>query len=156
MKSLNDSSSFHIFYIYPLLLACSAAFIKIQFYIALMFFLSVVTLFTFSEIQPMKKIIFVLLAAAFVAVEASQSGLGPEFEAFRDVLSHHEETENDTTRDIYAGRRQLQGGAFERSTPLLAATFGGEPGFHHSVASGDPLPDAVIIWYVRQPLGATE
>jgi hypothetical protein len=75
------------------------------------------------------------------------SSLGPEFEAFRNVLSHHPETE-DGTRDVYAGRRQLQGGALEKSKPLLADTFGGEPGFYHSVASGDPLPDAVIIWYV--------
>lgn len=34
------------------------------------------------------------------------------------------------------------------SEPLLADHFGGTPGFYHSVASGDPLPDAVIIWSV--------
>lgn len=94
------------------------------------------------------QVIVLFAAAAFVAVDASiSSSLGPEFEAFRNVLSHHPETE-DGTRDVYAGRRQLQGGALEKSKPLLADTFGGEPGFYHSVASGDPLPDAVIIWYV--------
>ena len=34
----------------------------------------------------------------------------------------------------------------ELSQPLLADYFGGEPGFYHSVASGDPLPNAVVIW----------
>ena len=34
----------------------------------------------------------------------------------------------------------------EESKPMLADWFGGEPGFYHGVASGDPLPDAVIIW----------
>ena len=32
------------------------------------------------------------------------------------------------------------------SLPKLAADYGGSPGFYHGVASGDPLPDAVIIW----------
>lgn len=32
------------------------------------------------------------------------------------------------------------------STTLLADKFDNKPGFYHSVASGDPLPDAVIVW----------
>jgi len=39
---------------------------------------------------------------------------------------------------------------------LLAETFGGEPGFYHSVASGDPLPDSVIIWTRYTPVNETE
>lgn len=35
---------------------------------------------------------------------------------------------------------------------MLADFFGGEPGFYHGVASGDPLPDAVIIWTRYTPL----
>lgn len=34
----------------------------------------------------------------------------------------------------------------EESKPMLADWFGGDKGFYHGVASGDPLPDAVIIW----------
>jgi PhoD-like phosphatase, N-terminal domain len=32
------------------------------------------------------------------------------------------------------------------SLPLLADFFGGTPGFYHGVASGDPLPSAIILW----------
>lgn len=49
---------------------------------------------------------------------------------------------------LYEGRKLQADGLFEASQPLLADTFGGEPGFYHSVASGDPLTDAVIIWCV--------
>lgn len=31
------------------------------------------------------------------------------------------------------------------SLPLLASQFDGMPGFYHGVASGDPLPTAVIL-----------
>jgi phosphodiesterase/alkaline phosphatase D-like protein len=41
------------------------------------------------------------------------------------------------------------------SQPLLAASFGGVPGFYHGVASGDPLPDAVIVWTRYTPTSAT-
>jgi len=34
----------------------------------------------------------------------------------------------------------------EVSYPKIAADFGGLPGFYHGVASGDPLPDAIILW----------
>jgi PhoD-like phosphatase, N-terminal domain len=40
------------------------------------------------------------------------------------------------------------------SQPLLASSFGGIPGFYHGVASGDPLPDAVIVWTRYTPLAA--
>jgi len=39
---------------------------------------------------------------------------------------------------------------------LLARYFGGTPGFYHAVASGDPLPDAVIIWTRYTPRLATD
>ena len=42
------------------------------------------------------------------------------------------------------------------STPLLAASFGGTAGFYHGVASGDPLPDAVIVWTRYTPVQATD
>lgn len=34
----------------------------------------------------------------------------------------------------------------ETSLPILADAFEGKPGFYHGVASGDPLPDRVIVW----------
>jgi alkaline phosphatase D len=49
-------------------------------------------------------------------------------------------------------RRRLQGG---QSQPLLASYFGGLPGFYHGVASGDPLPDSVILWTRYTPISAT-
>lgn len=57
-------------------------------------------------------------------------------------------------RDIFAGRRRLSDGDVELSEPLLADAFGGKEGFHHSVASGDPLPDSVIIWTRYTPIKA--
>eukprot|EP00403_Amphidinium_massartii_P010509 CAMPEP_0178425694 /NCGR_PEP_ID=MMETSP0689_2-20121128/28853_1 /TAXON_ID=160604 /ORGANISM="Amphidinium massartii, Strain CS-259" /LENGTH=781 /DNA_ID=CAMNT_0020047361 /DNA_START=1 /DNA_END=2346 /DNA_ORIENTATION=- len=38
----------------------------------------------------------------------------------------------------------------------LAESFGGLPGFHHGVASGDPLKDAVVIWTRYTPVTADE
>lgn len=43
--------------------------------------------------------------------------------------------------------RRLQG-EVEEIAPKLADEYDGPPGFYHGVASGDPLPDSVIIWYV--------
>lgn len=34
----------------------------------------------------------------------------------------------------------------EISRPVLADSFEGKPGFYHGVASGDPLPESVIVW----------
>lgn len=51
--------------------------------------------------------------------------------------------------------RNLQGFTYV-SDPVLADYFGGEPGFYHSVASGDPLVDAVIIWTRYTPASIDE
>lgn len=40
----------------------------------------------------------------------------------------------------------------EDSQPLLADFFGGIPGFYHGVASGDPLPSAIILWTRYTPI----
>jgi alkaline phosphatase D len=42
----------------------------------------------------------------------------------------------------------------EDSKPLLAGYYGGVPGFYHGVASGDPLPNAVIVWTRFTPVNA--
>lgn len=52
-------------------------------------------------------------------------------------------------------RRRLQG-EIPPTPPLLCDFFGGEPGFFHSVASGDPLPDAVVIWTRYTPCNADD
>lgn len=49
-------------------------------------------------------------------------------------------------KNMWKGRRRTFFGTLERSDHILAETYGGPPGFYHSVASGDPTQDAVIIW----------
>ena len=49
-------------------------------------------------------------------------------------------------KDWYRGRRLQADGSLEVSQHVLADQFGGTAGFYHSVASGDPLPDAVVVW----------
>ena len=45
----------------------------------------------------------------------------------------------------------------EQSKPLLADAFGGgEPGFYHGVASGDPLPDSIILWTRYTPYNVSD
>ena len=58
---------------------------------------------------------------------------------------------NETMRTEYLQRR-LQ----EKSKPLLASYFNGIPGFYHGVASGDPLPHAVILWTRYTPILETD
>lgn len=73
-----------------------------------------------------------------------------EFERFR---SHANSGMNDETMHAEYMRRRLQ--TNEKSQPLLASYFGGTPGFYHGVASGDPLPDAVILWTRYTPIAVT-
>ena len=58
--------------------------------------------------------------------------------------------------EVLRGRRELLNGDLEKSTHILANAFGGSPGFYHSVASGDPLPDAVVIWTRYTPAAITD
>ena len=44
----------------------------------------------------------------------------------------------------------------EVSQHILADTFGGVSGFYHGVASGDPLPDRVILWTRYTPQSSTD
>ena len=44
----------------------------------------------------------------------------------------------------------------EVSYPVLADAFEGVPGFYHGVASGDPLPDGVIVWTRYTPTSMDE
>lgn len=50
-------------------------------------------------------------------------------------------------------RRVLQEGISE---PILADSFGGEAGFYHGVASGDPLEDRVVLWTKYTPVSVDE
>ena len=72
------------------------------------------------------------------------SGLRDELEK-ADIFFNKNQQKAVDPRTI---RRNLLFGShnIERSQPLLADFFGGDPGFYHSVASGDPIPDGVVIW----------
>ncbi|CAJ1936746.1 unnamed protein product [Cylindrotheca closterium] len=61
-----------------------------------------------------------------------------------------------TIEDVLRGRRNLKNRRLETSTHILADRFGGTPGFYHSVASGDPLEDAVVIWTRYTPVTMDE
>jgi PhoD-like phosphatase, N-terminal domain/PhoD-like phosphatase len=52
-------------------------------------------------------------------------------------------------------RRANEQRRLQASQPLLAGSFGGTPGFYHGVASGDPLPTAVIVWTRYTPTTPT-
>jgi phosphodiesterase/alkaline phosphatase D-like protein len=71
-----------------------------------------------------------------------------EFEFF--LSQTHSGVHDEALRTEYL-RRRLN----EKSQPLLASYFGGQPGFYHGVASGDPLPDAVILWTRYTPIAVT-
>jgi alkaline phosphatase D len=74
-------------------------------------------------------------------------------EEFERLRAHANSGMNDEVmREEYL-RRRLQSN--EKSQPLLASYFGGTPGFYHGVASGDPLPDAVILWTRYTPVAVT-
>ena len=42
--------------------------------------------------------------------------------------------------------RNLAGNEIEEIGPKLASEYEGKAGFYHGVASGSPLPNAVIVW----------
>lgn len=61
-----------------------------------------------------------------------------------------------TIDDVLRGRRVLDNRRLEKSTHVLADLFDGTPGFYHSVASGDPLADAVVIWTRYTPVAVDD
>lgn len=71
----------------------------------------------------------------------------------RMVEGNQEERHRENLRLRMAKSRGLE---LEKSTPILADNFGGSPGFYHSVASGDPLSDAVVIWTRYTPATVDE
>jgi phosphodiesterase/alkaline phosphatase D-like protein len=74
------------------------------------------------------------------------------FEELERLRLHAESGMNDESmREEFMQRRLL-----EKSQPLLASYFGGQPGFYHGVASGDPLPDAIILWTRYTPVLVTD
>lgn len=42
------------------------------------------------------------------------------------------------------------------SEPLLADYYGGTAGFYHGIASGDPMPNAIILWTRFTPVAVTD
>jgi alkaline phosphatase D len=78
-------------------------------------------------------------------------------EEYQRLLSHGGYSINEPLRDqVHAQRQRTLQQGLGLSQPLLAGSFGGTPGFYHGVASGDPLPNAVILWTRYTPLVATD
>lgn len=61
---------------------------------------------------------------------------------------------NETLKEEIYQQKQRQRQLLETSQPLLASSYNGIAGFYHGVASGDPLPDAVILWTRYTPTTA--
>ena len=82
----------------------------------------------------------------------------PSPEAFKsktpEELAAVTETES-TIRKKSKGRR-TSAEEIELSEPILASYFNNVPGFYHGVASGDPLPDAIILWTRYTPESSSE
>lgn len=88
------------------------------------------------------------IAADVLSAEMFQATTIEEYQRLRGLAGGS--SINETLKDeIYKLKQQL-----ETSQPLLASSFNGVPGFYHGVASGDPLPDAVILWTRYTPLTA--
>ena len=90
------------------------------------------------------------------SVEMFQATTMEEYQRLRGLAGGS--SINETLKEeIYQRKEQQQRQQqqqLETSQPLLASSFNGVPGFYHGVASGDPLPDAVILWTRYTPLTA--
>ncbi|CAJ1966872.1 unnamed protein product [Cylindrotheca closterium] len=98
----------------------------------------------------MKLVVLAFLIPLVIAENFSSEGWNPKlWEDFLEAMlngGHSPKPKN-------ARKRNLQ---TEVSEPILADSFGGEPGFYHGVASGDPLEDRVILWTKYTPISANE
>lgn len=106
---------------------------------------------------PSSMIVFMLLSLALMAMVTVESGAIPN-EAMRQASSldeflaaqefYAEEQRGDTTdlrRRSEEVQRRLQDPA--EIGPKLASEYDdGAAGFYHGVASGSPLPDAIVLW----------
>lgn len=111
-------------------------------------------------------LVLLSLFATQAAARVWNESIAEAMKKFEEGLKHREteaKIRDDPNYDLFAGRRRVAGlgegtgeGGVELSKPLLADTFGGNPGFYHSVASGDPLPEAVIIWTRYTPLNVDD
>lgn len=88
----------------------------------------------------------VLLFALLLVCASSVENLEPGWE----------EQEAEYNRKVQENLRRRAQGEIPPTPPLLCDFFGGEAGFFHSVASGDPLPDAVVIWTRYTPCAADD
>lgn len=75
--------------------------------------------------------------------------------AWTAVLVHAKEIKD---KDEFPGQSQEPPRNLQDfvSLPLLADSFGDEPGFYHGVASGDPIEDGVILWTRYTPSSETD
>lgn len=93
---------------------------------------------------------FLLVLGACPVLFVTSNGI-PSKEAFEaktpeDFLAAEQASRQKITQKIR--RTEI----IEKSEIILAKDFGGEPGFYHGVASGDPLPDAIVLWTRYTPV----
>lgn len=69
-----------------------------------------------------------------------------------EFMTIQEELNKKSKTNVHKTPRRLGGHGLEHSKPIVADLFGGEPGFYHGVASGDPLVDRVVLWTRYTPL----
>ena len=96
-------------------------------------------------------LLLTLLAAAISFVQAGLDQRLAQVSTWEEYEALTAKEEDDRRR--HRRERQLQQADSE---PLLADYYGGVPGFYHGVASGDPEPNAVILWTRYTPVDAAD
>lgn len=108
--------------------------------------------FTYQmECLAMKLLFLAFFVPLVVAENFFSKGWDPKL--WEDYLQAMQNGGHPPAEQKNARKRNLQ---TEQSQPIFADSFGGEPGFYHGVASGDPLEDRVILWTKYTPVSANE
>eukprot|EP00403_Amphidinium_massartii_P016387 CAMPEP_0178416826 /NCGR_PEP_ID=MMETSP0689_2-20121128/24262_1 /TAXON_ID=160604 /ORGANISM="Amphidinium massartii, Strain CS-259" /LENGTH=792 /DNA_ID=CAMNT_0020038179 /DNA_START=93 /DNA_END=2471 /DNA_ORIENTATION=- len=99
--------------------------------------------------RPIAGLVFALLLGCCVLHSAHAEASG----SWRSLLPLRSDESMQSGRQLTAA-----GGTVDERVAgfKLADSFGGVPGFHHGVASGDPLATAVVIWTRYTPVAAHE
>jgi alkaline phosphatase D len=102
------------------------------------------------------KIFVGILACLAASIEALPRADFFHARTVEEIMDATSKPSPKSKKELFRGRRTLQDGSMEVSKPVLADAFGGDAGFFHSVASGDPLPDAIILWTRYTPVNADD
>ena len=92
---------------------------------------------------------------------ASSNGIPPDDMLYAETPEEFfaAESKHRTAKDQAPKERMFRASAeedMEYSHPILAEAFNDEPGFYYGVASGDPLPDAVVLWTKYTPVSSDD